>query len=102
MENIVYIVITSIASIISGILVFMLKNIISKLQQKDITNKEEHAKEEYLILRSINALGKLTVANSIALRDGKMNSDFGTALSEYREIEKEMYQYLISTHTKNV
>ena len=101
MEDIIYIIVTSSASAISGILVFMLKRIITKLQQKDITNKEEHAKEEYLILRSINALGKLTVANSIALRDGKMNSDFGTALSEYREIEKEMYQYLISTHTKN-
>ena len=50
MENIVYIVITFIASIISGILVFMLKNIISKLQQKDITNKEEHAKEESPLL----------------------------------------------------
>lgn len=102
MENIVYIVITSIASIISGILVFMLKNIISKLQQKDIVNKEEHAKEEYLILRSINALGKLTVANSIALRDEKMNSDFGTALSEYREIEKNVPVSDFNTHQKGI
>lgn len=102
MEDIIYIIVTSSASAISGILVFMLKRIITKLQQKEIINEEEKVKENYLVLRSINALGKLTVANSIALRDGQTSSDFSNALSEYQEIEKEMYQYLISTHSRNV
>ena len=100
MEEMVYIIITAIASVVSGILVFMLKNVISSFQKKETTRAEEKSKKDYLILRILDALGKLTVANSIALRDGKTNGELSEALSEYTEIEKELYQYLISTNTR--
>ena len=45
MEDILYIIVTSSASVVSGILVFMLKRIITKLQQKEIINEEEKVKE---------------------------------------------------------
>ncbi len=100
MEELIYIIITAIASVASGILVFMLKNVISSFQKKETTRAEEKSKKDYLILRILDALGKLTVANSIALRDGKTNGELSEALSEYTEIEKELYQYLISTNTR--
>ena len=45
MEDIIYIIVTSSASAISGILVFMLKRIITKMKKKEIINEEEKVKE---------------------------------------------------------
>ena len=64
-------------------------------------NEIEKAKDNALILRSLNALGKLTVANSIALRDGKTNGELSTALAEYEAIAKEMYDHLITCHSQS-
>ena len=49
----------------------------------------------------IEALGKLTVANSIALRDGRTNGEMSSALKEYEQVEKELYASLVSVNVKS-
>ena len=53
------------------------------------------AKENILILKSIDAVGKLTYANSIAIRDGKTNGEMKRQFPAYSEVTTELYDYLL-------
>ena len=94
-------IITFVTTVTSGIVVFLLQRFLTRQRQKEEARDIEKAKDNALILRSLNALGKLTVANSIALRDGKTNGELGSALAEYEAIAKEMYDHLITCHSQS-
>ena len=87
---------------VSGIILFFFKNAFKRIQEREDRRQEGKAREISLILHSLDALGKLTVANSIALRDGKTNGDMASALSHYKQVEAEMCDYLISTHAESI
>ena len=72
-------------------MLFFLQRYFKKLDER----AKAAAHENILILKSINALSKLTVANSIALKEGKSNGELTSALKEYKDIEKELYAYLL-------
>ena len=58
-------------------------------------------KENLLILRSIDAVGKLTYADAIAIRDGKTNGEMKSAIEAYKKADEEMYEFLLEQTTKN-
>lgn len=94
------IVISVSASVISGMILFILQHYFKKKQKEDEKREELRHKKDVLIIKSINAVGDLTVANSIALRDGKTNGEMHKALDEYSEVNKEMLDFLIDNSTK--
>lgn len=98
MNTAITLLITSAASVFSGTVLFLIQRFFKNQQRKDEEREKDKATQTALILKSLNALGKLTVANSIALRDGKTNGELKSALTEYEVVEKELYEYLISTH----
>lgn len=98
MDTAITLLITSAASVFSGMVLFLIQRFFKNQQRKDEEREKDKATQTALILKSLNALGKLTVANSIALRDGKTNGELKSALTEYEVVEKELYEYLISTH----
>lgn len=102
MELTISAIITSFATVVSGMILYFVKKHLGKHQEKYEEINHAKARETELILCSLNALGKLTVANSIALRDGKCNGQLTIALEEYEKISKEMYQYLVSFHSQNM
>jgi hypothetical protein len=79
---------------------FIVQRFFNNQKKKEEAKEQQKADENALILRSLNALGKLTVANAIALRDGRTNGEMSSALSEYEKIEKEMYEHLVIYHSK--
>ena len=98
MDTAITLLVTSAASVFSGTVLFLIQRFFKNQQRKDEEREKDKATQTALILKSLNALGKLTVANSIALRDGKTNGELKSALTEYEVVEKELYEYLISTH----
>ena len=96
MTPVLSVLITSGASICSGLILFLLQRLLKQQQKAEETRDRDKTMQTELILKSLNALGKLTVANSIALRDGKTNGELKAALTEYETVEKELYAYLIS------
>lgn len=96
MNPAVSVLVTSVASICSGLILFLLQRLLKRQQKAEETRDRDKATQTALILKSLNALGKLTVANSIALRDGKTNGELKAALTEYEAVEKELYVYLIA------
>ena len=83
----------------SGILLFLFKRQLSRQQQKEERRDRESSDGTALVLRSLHALGKLTVDNSLALRDGKTNGEMTAALQEYEALEQELYNYLVNRHS---
>ena len=100
MDSVFSIMITSFASIFSGTILFLLQRFFKSQQKKEEIRDLDKATQNALILKSLNALGKLTVANTIALRDGRTNGEMSSALKEYEQVEKELYAYLVSVNVK--
>ena len=91
----VAVIISILASIISGMVLFFLQRYFKHKHEIDEEREEKRHKKDILVIKSINAIGDLTLANSIALRDGKTNGELKKALKEYDEVNKEMIEFLI-------
>ena len=102
MDSLISCIITTAAAIASGMVLFLLQRFFNSQKAKEEARDLEKAKDNALILRAINAVGKLAVANSIALRDGRTNGELKAALREYETVEKEMYEYIIMHYSKNI
>ena len=98
MDTVISLLVTSVAGILSGMVLFLLQRHFKLQQKKEEMRDRDKAMQMSLIIKSLNALGMLTVANSIALRDGKTNGELKSALKEYAAVEDELYNYLISNH----
>lgn len=89
------IVLSVVASIVSGMVLFFLQRYFKKKSDQDKEREERNHKKDILIIKSINAIGELTQANSIALRDGKTNGELKKALSVYEQANKDILDFLI-------
>ena len=76
----VAIIISIASSIVSGMVLFLLQHYFKKKTKKDEEMDMAKAKENILIIKSIDAVGKLTYANAIAIRDGKTNGEMHEAM----------------------
>ena len=91
----VAIVISIASSIISGMVLFFLQRYFKQKHESDEKCEKQRHKKDVLIIKSLNAVGDLTLANSIALRDGKTNGELKKALKEYESINKEITDFII-------
>ena len=85
----VAIIISIASSIVSGMVLFLLQHYFKKKTKKDEEMDMAKAKENILIIKSIDAVGKLTYANAIAIRDGKTNGEMHEAMESYNEAKQE-------------
>ena len=88
------------ASIISGMVLFFLQRFFKKKQKVDEERDRAKAKENMLILKIIDAVGKLTYADAVAIRDGKTNGEMKEAMKAYAEVKDELYEYLLEQNSK--
>ena len=88
------------ASIISGMVLFFLQRFFKKKQKVDEERDRAKAKENMLILKSIDAVGKLTYADAVAIRDGKTNGEMKEAMKAYAEVKDDLYEYLLEQNSK--
>ena len=94
------IIISIVASIISGMVLFFLPRYFKKQEVKEERRQQAREKESILILKSIDAIGKLTYADAIAIRDGKTNGELKEAIQEYNDVKEEMYEYLLEKNAR--
>lgn len=89
------IVLSLCASIFSGMTLFFMQRFFKSRDEKEKEKEAADKRENILILKSVNAIGKLTEANAIAIRDGRTNGELHAALDDYGKVEKELYDYLL-------
>ena len=83
------------ASLVSGVTLYFVQRFFKKREAKEDEKGAAEKRENILILKSVNAIGKLTEANAIAIRDGRTNGELHAALDEYEKVDRELYQYLL-------
>lgn len=98
--ELISIIISIATSIFSGIVLFFIKRYFDNKEKIEIEEEEARQKENVLILKSIDAIGRLTYADSIAIRDGKINGEMKDAVQSYIAIKSELYDYLIDQNSK--
>ena len=101
MDTMITLLLTSAAGVLSGMVLFLLQRHFKKQQKREEEREQNKAMQIILILKSLRALGNLTVANSVALRDGKTNGELKQALKEFELVNEELYNYLISARQEN-
>ena len=87
------------ASVISGMALFFLQRFFRNKDKADEKRDKVKSKENVLILKSIDSLGKLTYANAIAIRDGKTNGEMHEAMESYNEIKEDLMDYLLENNS---
>ena len=75
MNTWVSVLVSVLASICSGMILFLIQHNLKRQQKAEEARESDKSLQTALILKSLNALGKLTVANSIALRDAISSID---------------------------
>lgn len=100
METPITLTISTLTTLISSILLCIVQRFLNRQRKREEERELQKSSDNALILRSLNALGKLTVATALALRDGKTNGELSTALNEYEKVETEMYEHLIEHHSR--
>ena len=98
--ELISIIISIATSIFSGIVLFFIKRYFDNKEEIEIEKEKARQKENVLILKSIDAIGRLTYADSIAIRDGKTNGEMKDAVQSYIAIKSELYDYLIDQNSK--
>lgn len=99
MTEIVTIVISITASIISGMVLYRLKGYFDRKEEQDKEKDKVLAKENILILKSIKSLGMLTQANAIAIKSGTVNGEMEEAMEEYNKVDRELFEYLLEQNS---
>lgn len=94
------IIISIASSIISGMVLFFLQRFFKNKAKKDEERDAAKQRENLLILKSIDAVGKLTYADSIAIRDGKTNGEMKTAIEAYKKADQELYEFMLEQTVK--
>jgi len=98
--EIITIVLSVIASVVSGMALFFMQRFFKRKDEKDRVRDEQKRRENVLILKSINAVGKLTYADAVAIRDGKTNGEMRDAMESYAEVKDELYEYLLDQNAR--
>lgn len=97
----IYAILISIfCSLVSGVLLYYVKRYFKQRDSVLNRNNEARHRESVLLLKSIKVLGELTEANSIAIRDGKTNGELKRALADYKEVDEELYDFLLEQSTQ--
>ena len=94
------IIISIASSIISGMVLFFLQRFFKNKAKKDEERDAAKRRENLLILKSIDAVGKLTYADSIAIRDRKTNGELKTAIEAYKKADQELYEFMLEQTVK--
>ena len=97
---VVSIIVSCCSAILSGVVLFFLQRYFKRKAKKDEQRDKEKREENILILKTIDAIGQLTYADSLAIRDGKTNGELKSAFEKYKETNAELYEYLLEVNSK--
>jgi len=89
------IIISILSAIVSGMVLYFLKRFFDKREREQAERDKQTARENILILKCIDAVGKLTYADAIAIRDGRTNGEMAAAIKAYKKADEELYEFLL-------
>ena len=92
------ILVAVLASVIAGsggCLVYFFKRHFRKVEKFAELAETKRVKKDLLVLKSLKALGELSLANCVALKKGVCNGSLDKAQKEFEVVEKELNVFLL-------
>jgi len=95
-------IICTVITALSGAILYFLQRHFKRVEKYTEDADERRTRKDLLVLKSLKAIGDLTVANATAIRDGKTNGCTKKALADYESVETELNAFLLESAVKKV
>ena len=95
-------IICTVVSALGGALLYFLQRHFKRMEKYVEASEDRRTKKDLLVLKSLKAIGDLTVANCIAIRDGHTNGELVSAQKNFEAIEKELDAFILESAVKKV
>ena len=102
MNELLIAIICTIVSALGGALLYLLKKHFKRMENYTENADERRTQKDLLVLKTLKSIGKLTEANSIAIREGHTNGELLAAQKEFELVEKELDAFILECAMKKV
>ena len=102
MTEIIIAVATAVISGVGGSIVYFIRKHFKRLEDYTESAEERRLQKDLLVLKSLKAIGELTVANSIAVKQGHCNGEIDKVKKEFEGVDKELHAFLMESTVKKV
>jgi type II secretory pathway component PulJ len=102
MSEILIAVISTVVSALGGALLYFLQKHFKKMENYAEVCEERRTKKDLLVLKSLKAIGDLTCANAIAIKNGHCNGELDEAKKSFESVEKELDAFILESAVKKV
>ena len=102
MNEILIALICTIVSALGGALLFFLQRHFKRMEKLATSREERRAQKDLLVLKSLKAIGDLTCANAIAIKQGHCNGEVDAARKNFEGVEKELDAFILESAVKKV
>jgi len=100
MHEIIIYILSAVVPAIGGAILYFLKKHFAHLEKCTEDAEERRTQKDLLVLKSLKAIGELTVANAIAVKNGHQNGEMEKAQSDFEQIDKELNDFLLEQAVK--
>ena len=97
MPAIISYILSAVVPVIGGAIIYMVKRHFKHLEKCTEAAEERRMQKDILVLKSLKAIGELTVANSIAVKQGHCNGEIDKAKSDFESVDKELHAFLLES-----
>ena len=101
MQEVIIAIATAIISTFGGCIVYLSRKQFKRYEELTESAEEHRSTKDLLVLKSLKALGELSIANSIAVKQGHC-SHVDKAKDKFESVDKELNTFLIETTVKKV
>ena len=102
MTEILIAIATAIISSIGGCIIYFIKKQFKRMEDYTECAEERRTTKDLLVLKSLKAIGELTVANATAIKQGHCNGEIDKAKSDFESVDKELHAFLLESTVKKV
>ena len=102
MNEIITYILSVLATTISGAIIYFLQRHFKRLEKRSCDAEERNTQKDILVLKSLKSIGELTVANAIAIKEGKQNGELDKAQQEFESVDKELHAFLMESAVNKI
>jgi len=95
-------IICTVVSALGGALLYFLQRHFKRMEKYAEASEDRRTKKDLLVLKSLKAIGDLTCANAIAIKQGHCNDEVDAAKKSFEAVEKELDAFILESAVKKV
>ena len=87
---------------VGGALVYFIQKHFKRMEKCNEDAEERRTQKDLLVLKCLKAIGELTCANALAVKNGHTNGEMEKAQKDFESVDKELNAFLLECAVKKV